>query len=205
MLRNEDYLQTCRNSGDGPCSDLYKDFGDIHATDFKTWWSANGARLFGEHERTSIVIYKDGVFDPSVNAGRNALLLNVPLDLPRAHLYKKFKQIITAHHEGERGKRHTAKSEALYPTGGKIDTKFLQVALQVWDMRQSEPKKPLWEIANDLKIGSKENWLSAAELKMKGHLPVADKKNVLAATASRYIKKAQRMIDDTAKGKFPNP
>lgn len=204
LKRNDDYRKTCEKGGTGPCAALYKDFGDVHATDFKTWWDANGARLFGEHERTSIAIYKGGVFDPSINAGRNSLLLNVPLDLPRAHLYKRFKQIITAHHDGERGKRHNANSEALYPTGGKIDVGFLKVALQVWDMRKAEPEKKLWEIANDLKLGSKETWITAAELKMKAHLPVADKKNVLAATTSRYIKKAQRMIDDTAKGKFPN-
>jgi hypothetical protein len=205
LRRNDDYLKTCMNIGFGSCEDLYKDFGDIHTKDFKTWWTANGARLFGEPEIKSIAIFKDGVVDPAVNAGREALVLSVPLDLPQSYLLKRFREILKKHHSGVRGKRHNANSRAMYPTGGKIDIDFLKTALQVWDMRKAEPDKKLWEIANDLKLGSKETLITAAELKMKAHLPVADKKNVLAATASRYIKKAQRMIDDTAKGKFPNP
>lgn len=204
LRRNDDYLKTCMNSGVGPCADLYQDFGDIHKTDFKTWWSANGAQLFGEHEISSIAIFKDGVVDPTVHAGRKSLVLSIPLDLPQSYLTKRFREILKKHHEGVRGKRHNAKSQAMYPTGGKIDIDFLKTTLQVWDMRKAEPDKPLWAIANDLKLGSKLNHLTAAELRSKGDLTVTDKKNVLAATASRHYRKAQRMIDDTAKGKFPN-
>ena len=35
---NRDYLETENNNGFGPCSDMYKDFGKINNTDFKSWW-----------------------------------------------------------------------------------------------------------------------------------------------------------------------
>ena len=203
LKRNDDYRKTCEKGGTGPCAALYKDFGDVHASDFKTWWDANGARLFGEAQTTSIEVLKGGVEDPSIHAGRKALLLSVPLDLPQAYLIKRFKDILSKHHDGERGKRHNAKSQALYPTGGKIDVGFLKIALQVWDMRKAEPDKQLWAIANDLKL-SRTGLLKPSDLVRKADPEATDKKNLLGATASRYYRKAQRMIDDTAKGKFPN-
>ena len=35
---SEDYKSTCRNKGRGACAKIYKDFGDIHRTNFATWW-----------------------------------------------------------------------------------------------------------------------------------------------------------------------
>jgi hypothetical protein len=130
-------------------------------------------------------------------------VVSVPLDLTQSYLIKRFREILKKHHEGVRGKRHSANSQAMYQTGGKIDIDFLKTALKVWDMRNAEPNKQLWAIANDLKL-AKGHLLKASEVEKKADAAVTDKKNVLAATASRYYRKAQRMIDDTANGKFPN-
>ena len=132
MTRNDDYRKTCLNGGVGPSADLYKDFGDMLSVDFKTWWTANGARLFGEPPATSIAVITGETIDKSINAGRNTLVLSVPLDLPQGYLIKRFKEILRKHHDGKRGRRHIAASRSKYPTsGGKIDTDFLKAALQV--------------------------------------------------------------------------
>lgn len=51
---NKQYDETCRNAGKGPCSDLYKDFGDVRPDGddaFFSWWGRRGelhGRLFQE-------------------------------------------------------------------------------------------------------------------------------------------------------------
>jgi hypothetical protein len=51
---NKQYDETCRNAGKGPCSDLYKDFGDVRPDGddaFFAWWGLRGelhGRLFQE-------------------------------------------------------------------------------------------------------------------------------------------------------------
>ena len=203
LRRNADYKATCDGHGVGPCAALYKDFGDVHAVEFKTWWDAKGPFLFAQPDTPSIQIVERGQ-QSSDGQVRQSLLLDVPLDLPIAHLVKRFKEILAKHHSGKKGHRHHESSQARYPTGGKIDIGFIKTALQVWDVRQAEPDKPLWEIANDFKLGSRLNLLKPDEVNKRGDPAVIDKKNILAATASRHIRRAKEMIDATAKGNFPH-
>jgi hypothetical protein len=202
LRRNEDYRKTCESNGIGPCARLYEDFGDVYTTDFKTWWTANGARLFGEPPVTSIAVFAGGQIDPKVNEGRPVMLLSVPLDLPQSYLIKRFREILSKHHDGQRGKRHNAASRAMYPTGGRIDIEFLKKALAVWDGKKASPDKQLWLLANELNLVPT-SALKPSEYNVRGDGEVTDKKSVLAVTASRYLKKAQKMIDNTAQGKFP--
>jgi hypothetical protein len=204
LRRNADYKVTCEGQGDGPCAALYLDFGDVHAVDFKTWWEDKGAFLFAELPRQSIQIIDSGHQIGDDDQGQLSLLLKVPLNLPVAHLVKRFREIVSKHHTGKQGRRHDAKSGARYPTGGKIDIGFLRISLQVWDIRMAEPDKPLWEIANDLKLVSRLNLLKPDEINKRGDPAVIDKKNILAATASRHIRRVKEMIDATSKGKFPH-
>lgn len=204
LRRNEEYRLTCQNGGTGSCSDLFEDFGDIYDCDFKTWWQTGGrgVRLFAEPQTDSIkVISKHDI--NQTYSDQNSLLLSVPLDLPITFLVKAFRDIVSKHHTGKRGQRHNAKSNAKYKVFGKVDVLFLQIALQVWDTRQSDPTKPLWQIGNELRLGSKQNILKSNEIN-DINPEVRDKKNILAVTTSRYVKKAQNMIERTGQGRFPN-
>lgn len=212
LRRNEDYRKTCLSGGKGKCAKLYEDFGDIHAVGFKTWWATGdrGAILFAEPPTPSIqVIHPDsGVLGTT---GNRSLVLEVPLDLPINYLVARFRKIVSMHHGGKKGLRHSSKSQARYQVHGKVDVAFLDTALLVWDERQANPKKPLWQIAHDLRVISVEHRLTAGELNTKdSHSArrhdspvVQDKKNLHAATASRYLKKAEAMIANAGKGVFP--
>jgi hypothetical protein len=80
-----------------------------------------------------------------------------------------------------------------------VDRKFLENALKVWDARQTEPKKSWWRIALDSKIIRDDDLVR--ELDSTGVDTMM--KNVLAATASRLYRKADAIINNTAKGLFP--
>lgn len=201
LRRNEDYKRTCEKGGKGKCAKLYEDFGDIHSVDFKTWWTTDerGARLFAEPPTPSIrVIQGDAIVLGTTD--NRSLVLEVPLNLPINHLVKRFREVVSKFHAGKRGQRHNAKSQARYQVQGKVDVGFLQRALQVLDERQAQPEKPLWKIANELRIVAKDELLLPTD-----STPTArDKKNNLAATASRDIRKARVMIANAGKGLFPH-
>ena len=199
LSRSVDYRKTCAQRGVGPCSELYKHFGDVTSSDFKQWWTEGdrGANLFADPPTPSIrVISQDRIPDHN---DVELLLLEVPLGLPINFLVNKFRSVIRKFHDGKRGKRRIKNSRALFQVTGKVDVQFLQIALMVWDERQANPKKPFWLIAQDLKIGG-------SSLLSKDDSPseATDKKNVLAATASRYYRKANTMIKLTSLGKFPH-
>jgi hypothetical protein len=129
----------------------------------------------------------------------NTLILQVPLDLPINYLVKNFRKVLSRQHEGRRGKRQLLSSKALFQATGKVDVKFLEIALMVWDAKTSDPKTPLWQIAHDIGI-------AGAHKIVPGDSPavIADKKNILAATASRYYRKAAQMIFKAGSGVFPH-
>jgi hypothetical protein len=199
LRRNEDYGQTVASNGDGPLSSLYRDFGDVINTDFKTWWSTDerGAFLFAKPPSRSIRVLD---LEQGIQQESGTLALEVPLELPKSHLAKRFRQILADHHGGKRGPRYVNDFGPRYLVTGKVDVQFLEIALQVWDERQLHPSKALWEIGNDLRVGNRLNHIKPSEVKGPA---LSDKKNVLAATTSRYLRKAKKIIRSTATGKFP--
>lgn len=202
LRRNEDYRKTCAAGGKGKCAKVYEHFGDVMSADFKQWWTTDdrGATLFAEPPTPSIrVIPPEKVIESGFQR-ENTLVLEVPLDLPINFLVKNFREVVSKRHEGKRGKRQNLSSRALYQAKGKVDVGFLEVALMVWDAKTDEPKKPLWKIADEFGIAGVKNRIKPTDSPSE----VTDKKNVLAATASRYYRKASEMIMRTGEGKFPH-
>lgn len=207
LRRNEDYKATCENGGKGKCANLFMDFGDIYSEDFKTWWQTDdhGAILFAEPPKRSIeVITESNVLS---KLDEKTLVLSIPLNLPSAFLVKRYREILKKYHAGERGIKalSSSKSNALYPTTtDRIAINFLEVALKVWDERKANPKKPLWLLAQDLNL----SMMNHVPIGKNGKIPrgghVANQKNRLAATASRYLRKANAAIVNIARGRFPD-
>lgn len=200
LRRNADYRLTCQ-SGGGTCGDLFQHFGDVTKGDFKSWWTEKdrGARLFAEPPTPTIKLIPPDAVQQGGFQRENTVVLQVPLSLPMVRLVDKFRELVSEHQNGKRGKRQSEKTETLFQVTGKVDNGFLQIALAVWDARQASPKTPLWQIAQDLGIGGAHRIKagdSAAE--------ITDKKNFLASTVSRYYRKADAAIKRVGEGRFPN-
>jgi hypothetical protein len=201
LKRNEDYRLTCERNGKGKCSAVYQHFGDPSDKTFKEWWTENnrGAFLFAEPVTPPIWVVPPEMVEQGGFQRENTLILQVPLDLPINFLVKNFREVVSKRHTGKRGKRQNQSSRALYQAKGKIDVAFLEIALMVWDQKRADPKKPLWQVSQDLGIGGTNRLQPSDTTAM-----ITDKKNVLAATASRYYRKATEMIKRTGEGKFPH-
>lgn len=200
LRRNEEYKKTCDRGGIGKLSELYAHFGNVHSGDFKSWWTKDerGARLFADPPTRSLKLLKTES-DCLEHLNDETLVVSIPLGLPITHLVKNFRQLVSKHHIGKRGQRRTALSSAQFIPKGKVDVGFLEIALMVWDERKAHPKKPLWQVAQDIGI--------AGTHKVKSNdsaMVSRDKRNVLGAMTSRYYKKACTMIDKAGRGDFPH-
>lgn len=196
LRRHDGYKKCCLRGGTGAFSRLYEDFGDVHATDFKTWWSEGSrcVRLFAEPKSDS----RFGVLTepplPDDFNNENLLFLQVPLNFPKRFLKQRFNEALDEHHDGGRGKQYARKSKAAYPVTGQPNIDALRLILKVHDLKLAEPKLPLWQLAIRLNL---------FRLEQGQTKPAADRLNVITAVMSRYLKKAKTIIENVGKGKFP--
>ncbi len=199
LRRNEDYLKCCDEGGSGPLSKLYKDFGDVRGDDFKKWWidGGRGAHLFAEPQaEDSIRVLETGqeALDPS-----EAFTVSIPLYLPKKTILRRFKELLDERHQGKRGHQLAKRSKARYQVKGQPNIPAIKQALEVYDFKKAHPKMKLWEIGNAIPKLQMGNKIKIGNTESE----IADKKNVLSATVSRYLRRAERSINNTGIGTFP--
>lgn len=201
LRRNEDYKKCCEKGGSGKLSALYDDFGDVHRSDFKEWWTSNerGARLFAER----VVDFNVKVVNSSDEFQLGDLLMNVqiPLNLPKRFILREFNKLLKRHHQGKRGVRTNRYSTALYPITGHVDTAALQKCLQVFDMKVQNPNLKLWQIAQKCRLSKLENRLKNDGTETS--YEITSKRRNLASAADKVLRRAAKIIAGTSVGVFP--
>lgn len=201
MKRNNGYKQTCKKDGKGKYSNLYQDFGDIHSTDFKSWWKTHGVALFSEPQRDKLFHVVKSQIDEMDLANPSLLYLQIPLNLPIRIIKQKFDQTMKQFHHGKKGIRHARDSHARYPVIGQPNINALKLTLMVYDYRIEHPELKLWEVALVLDQFKTAQFDKNSSLKLNGY----DQKNLMTATVSRYLRKADVMIENVGLGRFPDP
>ena len=198
LRRSDAYKNCCESGGKGKLKKIFRDFGDVYSTDFKTWWQTNelGAHLFAEQLPPKFQPIKSLPDEAIMN---QVMLLQVPMALPKRLLMAEFQKLLNTHHAGKRGRRNNASSTARYPVTGHIDTDALQKCLRVYDMKIANPKMPLWQITQECKAIKRDTFIIDSD----SQGIITNKKLILSNTASRLLKKAALIIENTEQGKFP--
>jgi len=131
LKRNEGYRDTCKMHGVGNYAELYTLFGDVHANDFKAWWteSGRGVKLFAEPVASYELIELQQPISVSSVVNPDLVYLQVPLNLPKRYLKKRFDEIISKYHEGKRGHTYARKSMAMYSFIGQPNIPALRLTL----------------------------------------------------------------------------
>jgi len=209
LRRNPAYLACCESGGKGELSDLFTDFGDVRADDFKKWWigTNRGALLFGEKplpdtlkELTTTEEW-DSTWTPD-----KVMVVAVPMEMGKRDLQRYFGQLLKKRHKGERGRKALSDSDAStarYPLMRNVTVRALERQLDVYDAviaAKTSPKRvTLAMIGQSLALVP-----TAMPHRHDNIYEAAEKRNVMRATVSRYFKDAQRIIENTVKGQFPN-
>ncbi len=208
LRRHEGYRRTSESGGEGDYAALYRDFGDVHATDFRTWWTKDerGARLFAEPAvPVSVVLLKPGDIGailPNWESGE-LIVVGIPLGLPKEHITQRIGALLKQHHKRRRGERTLKESRALYPVTGQVNVASLKKALRVYDLKKANPETPDWRIGQEVGLG---DLLTAQELSVprgKSTATIRDKRNKLAIATSRKRRMAEAIIEGVGRGRFP--
>ena len=209
LRRNKDYIDCCSNSGQGPLASIYEDLGDVRNDTFKQWWSAGerGAMLFGEKPLPVSLKELTNIGDwESTWTNDSVMVVAVPLDIPKRQLQSYFAQLLKKRHNGKRGRKALSDSDAStakYPLHRNVSIHTLRIQLSVYDAvienQTRLKKKTLAQIGKELRLVP-----SAMPDIKDDKIDAAHKRNVMAATVSRYFKEAQRIVANTALGSFPN-
>jgi hypothetical protein len=199
LKRSEKYIQTCESGGKKGLVNLYQDFGDVRGDSFKEWWSkdSRGMKLFAEPQALSTlqIVSKDNLD----GIQGEALLISVPLSLPKKFLLERFRKVLATHHKGERGRQYAKRSESKYRFNGQPNIQGMKTALMVYDHLVANPKIKLWEAGKVLPQFKME----LEECERNSVSPSYDFKRTIEATVSRYKRKATKSIKNVADGVFP--
>ena len=199
LRKNADYIACCEAGGIGATSALYQDFGDVRGDDFKAWWSEGNraVRLFAEPAAGDVVReLAEGEVAPDQE---DALTLVFPLNMPKRYLQKRFNELLKKCHSGKQGIQYAKKSRAQYKFEGQPNVPALKQSMLVYEYKLAKPQMRLWEIGDELPGVIKSQKLKSGDAQ---HIKES-KKKVLAATVSRYLRRAQESIDRVGRGLSP--
>ena len=206
LRRSEKYKSCCENKGKGELSDLYKDFGDVFSVDFKTWWETDnrGIRLFYEKNPDDKIRRVQKTEE--LNLNDNILTISIPMELPQEFILDTIRKLLKkSGHKGEKGlKAEVNKSStARYKIVGGVNKISLRRSLELYDLKQQNPKMKLYELAIKLKLGSYWKFTDGKDEKMDKDTRL-EERAFLSSIANRHLRRVERIIKSVEEGKFPN-
>lgn len=203
LRRHEGYRRTCQNGGKGRYAKLYADFGDVHATDFMSWWDTH-ALLFAEPLPREVVCVEHTV----PKEDDSTLLVAIPLENRLPLTMAQLRKLLAA--RVLKPLRRKVESKAPYPVWTKPLLPSLHTHLQVYDARKQNPHLADWEIADALKLPYNKDTRDLFETERNGQTMAASPAYIqkvlrrrAAQSVQRHLRVAEQYIENVAKGEFP--
>ncbi len=216
---NSDYQDTATNSGVGKCSELYKDFGDVATTDFKSWWTQH-SYLFAEAPSKYKLKVAESKLELAPFNSTEVVNVVVPLTWNQKSLKKHFAMLLNKLKvaQGERGPK-VGSGTAKYSLGSRWNCGAMESAYNVYLIRQANMEKGAKETKKAQHKGEvsakfKMAWADigiAAKLKLadgmkegKVNQSTAEKRRILTIVCKRHYEKAELFIQSAATSSFPS-
>lgn len=172
---NAHYQETEKNNGVGPCSEVFKDFGAVLNTDFKTWWVAH-SHLFAEPHTTYRIAVAKSLSELAPFSSDEALNVVVPLNWSQKSLKKHFSLLIAEYvTEGKRGV-NVSDTNATYKIESRWNIGALQDAYMVYTTRQANMSRGATK-SSKVQFKGKESskfQLAWADVAIRARLKVAE-------------------------------
>jgi hypothetical protein len=202
LRRHEGYRTTCANGGNGEFANLFRDFGDIHSTDFPTWW--------WQHLQLFTVVSDVRVTRDAASARKKLrpghLLIEIPFARTTTQMVRVFR------HELEDVMRAGLRVKMLdairYVPAARCYLPSLYDHLSVWDARQQNPTASPAELADliDLYVKLPYELEEIQGLRDDG-LPVRDLERLNSRAkqlaVQRHLRIAHQYIENVGLGQFP--
>lgn len=198
------YRSCCEHGGDGPLASLYSYFGDVRPDDFMSWWRFggheadkqgkrySGRSLFCEPVRPPIKALRLPIDQSALDDSR--VLLSVPISNDLARMTAEFQQLmrpIVAERLQESG---APRDGSLFPvTSPNPSLKSLHRILTAWQAKQRHTGKQ-YALAEALGITAK----------LAGEKGDPDHERSVYTTLAKLLKKAEVLIRNVERGRFPD-
>lgn len=198
LRRNTNYRLTCDQDGNGPCADLYRDFGNIYDHDFRSWWSEHW-KLFAEPVAVALG-------DESTRFQRS-ITLRIDLDAKRNRILDDVRAILVDH-QAEYDQSRVS-SDAVYPVETNPVLSALHQHLAVWDIKALNPgvsDAVLADLTN-IRVNHVVNGLTAEQAEMTGRDSVriiSEVKRRKVQALQRHLRIAEQYIENVGMGRFPH-
>ena len=191
---------------------LYRKFGDIYSVDFDTWYERTGSRIFREQVELPKVIEVADNLSNLAEERDGKLLLEVPLSLSQATINRQINRILKQH-TNERPSNKLETSQSQFPINPVLyRISALQKMHEVWCLHRELISKPValgeavdkYSAKGDLfRIGKVLRLSPANENPAEDPFIHHKRLNIMRATVSRYLGKANMLIGNVELGKFP--
>lgn len=129
-------------------------------------------------------------------------MLRIDPECSREYLIQYFREFLDEKdiRKGSGRRRHQDEVKyAKYPFYKRPDVKSLRISLDVWNLRHQQPKPTLYEIGFELKLCPNH----VINEKKDVQAVQTDKMNVMNATVSRYLRRAETIFLYLGGGLFP--
>lgn len=200
LRRHEGYSRTCANGGKGRYAKLFADFGDVHATDFWSWWRTH-SELFSEPLPRQVE-----VVEASSKCADNTVLITVPLENRAALSVRQFRRLIEPLVSVR--KQAITVSRARFPVATKPHLPSLHQHLLVWDAKRENPEADDADIAdlagiaiNRVVDGETVEGRKSINRAYDDILRILRRRKQLAT--QRHLRIAAQYIENVGKGQFP--
>lgn len=200
MRYNQDYRDTCINDGDGPCAEVYRDFGNIYRQTFREWWGAHN-HLFAEQPAAALT-RDNHCF------GDAAQIVDVQIDvsLGAEAVERSLKELHTQLLFPSQKALH--RSAAVYPVARRPVLVNLHRHLAVHKCRLRFPDVPDENIADRMGLNAAEqaNGISRSYLQRLGHSTREIDIEIRRAkrkAVQHDLRCARLLIEGVGRGEFP--
>ena len=204
---NTEYLRAVKKPSGSPLSSLVRDFGDVSAVDFKTWWRSH-SHLFAESPNEYQMMVANRREDLAPFNNPEVINLVVPLTWTSVGLKRRFAEIISRYDSVKttgRGLR-IHESSAQYRLGRRWNIEGFRNAYKIYVERQRA-------VRESETTGRKLPW---ADIAIRARIPSSiglregdtsrtnvDQRQVLTVISLRHYKNALKFIQDSASDRFP--
>jgi len=201
LRRHAGYRTTCANGGHGDFANLYNDFGDIHSTDFPTWW--------WQHLGLFTVLGDVRIASDPVRALKALRPGHLLVEIPFARTSAQMARVLRRELEGVQAGLMTKMLEAIrYVPAARCQLPSLYDHLRVWDAREQNPTLSPAELAEliELDVDLPFEVSDIDRLRAEG-LPVRDlerhNSRARQLAVQRHLRIAQQYIENAGLGQFP--
>jgi len=199
LQASEDYLTCCRAEGVGKLSEMYADFGNVEMN-FSTWWLKRGRKLFAEEaplRDVHQIADEDALNQLRIREDR--LIVEIPLQMRKITVIRKINKLLKQAHGTKPVDIWAASSARRQRIKSKVRMTTVELLLKLHSLRQRYPDMTLHELG---KRAGVELDLMARTTEGETITEVMEKRRMTIAV-SRYLKQAQHLIDNAARGIFP--